>query len=132
MHLEHINMTVANIDRTIELYSALLGLRTRWSGLTSDGRRAAHLGTDHQYLALFEAEPGGPETAPQDYASVGLNHLGFVVDDLDAARERLESLGLNAHHEADYEPGRRVYFFDPDGIEVELVEYESAPTELPV
>ena len=83
----------------------------------------AHVGTDHHYLALFQASADG--RAPRDYSTVGFNHVGFVVDDLDAARERAKGLGTTPHLEADYEPGRRVYVMDPDGIEVELVEYAS-------
>jgi len=35
---------------------------------------------------------------------------------------RLVELGVSPGEELEYEPGRRLYFFDPDGIEVELVE----------
>jgi predicted enzyme related to lactoylglutathione lyase len=45
------------------------------------------------------------------------------VDDLDATRRRVEELGATVHHEADYHPGRRIYVFDPDGNEIELVSY---------
>ena len=38
-------------------------------------------------------------------------------------RRRLERLGGTVHFEPDYEPGRRIYFLDPDGHEVELVQY---------
>lgn len=121
MHLEHVNLTVLNVDRSVEFYSQLLGLRVRWQGTTSSGQPAAHVGDERSYLALFEAsEPGKPE---RDYEQVGLNHVGFVVDDLQAAKGRLQSLGIDAHHEADYDPGQRLYFLDPSGIEVELVEY---------
>jgi hypothetical protein len=40
-------------------------------------------------------------------------------------KTRLAELGVQSHHEAAYEPGRRAYFLDPDGIEMELVEYSS-------
>lgn len=123
MFLEHVNFTVADLDRSIDFYCRLLDLRLRWRRAGSDGvTAAAHVGDDRHYLALFEARPGSSRPQP-DYESVGLNHFGFVVDDLDAARERLASLGVTAHSEASYDPGRRLYFYDPDGIEVELVEY---------
>jgi catechol 2,3-dioxygenase-like lactoylglutathione lyase family enzyme len=124
MFLEHANMTVSDLDRSINFYSTLLGLGVRWQGTTNDGSPAAHVGDDRCYLALFQATaPGKP---PNDYASPGLNHIGFVVDNLDAARTRVAELGAQVHAEMDYEPGRRVYLFDPDGIEVELVEYANA------
>lgn len=126
MFLEHVNMTVADVDRSIAFYRDLLGLRVRWRGRTQGGEDAAHIGDDRCYLALFRAtRPGG---ADADYARVGINHFGFVVDDLDDIRGRLEGLGVTPHLEGDYEPGRRLYVYDPDGIEVELVQYATAST----
>ena len=126
MFLEHINLTVSDLQRSIDLYSDLLGLHVRWQGTTSDGNPAAHVGDDRCYMALFQSSPDATERPPVDYSAVGLNHFGFVVDDLDAARARLKNHGLSPHLEGDYEPGRRLYFHDPDGIEVELVQYEPA------
>ena len=126
MFLEHVNATVADVDRSANFYRDLLGMDIRWRGRTSTGAQTVHVGDDHCYLALFQAER--TERREVDYATPGLNHFGFVVDDLDAAKQRLVEHGITPHHEADYEPGRRLYFFDPDGIEVELVEYEVAST----
>ncbi len=122
MFLEHVNLTVSELDRSIEFYSALFGYRVRWRGRTSNGAEAAHVGDERCYLAFFQAER--PDRVERDYGEVGLNHFGFVVDDLDAFKRRLQALDVAPHSEQDYEPGRRLYFLDPDGIEVELVEYE--------
>ena len=70
---------------------------------------------------MFQAAADG--TVELDYLRPGINHFGFVVDDLDDARRRLGQLGASVHREADYEPGRRIYFLDPDGHEVELAQY---------
>ena len=79
------------------------------------------MGTERFYLALFEAAGAGE--VDHDYLTPGLNHVGFVVDDVEDKRRRLEQLGIEVHLEGDYEPGRRIYFYDPSGLEVELVEY---------
>jgi len=129
MLLEHVNLTVADLRRSISFYQNVLGLRIRWRGLTSDGQPAAHVGDDRCYLALFQAVPPA-DPAETDYSKVGFNHLGFVVDDLDAVRTRLEQEGVAPHHEADYEPGVRLYFMDHDGVEVELVQYAGADESL--
>ena len=126
MFLEHVNLTVSDLKRSIDFYTDLLGMHVRWQGTHSDGSPAAHVGDDRCYLALFQSSPDLADRPAVDYNAVGLNHFGFVVDDLDAARARLINHGLSPHHEQDYEPGRRLYFFDPDGIEVELVEYQQA------
>jgi catechol 2,3-dioxygenase-like lactoylglutathione lyase family enzyme len=121
MFLEHVNMSVADLDQTIAFYEKLLGLKVRWRGTNASGERAAHIGDDRHYLALFEI--GERERTEADYGQLGLNHFGFVVDDLDASRQRLADLQVEPTMEADYEPGRRLYFLDPNGVEVELVQY---------
>jgi catechol 2,3-dioxygenase-like lactoylglutathione lyase family enzyme len=124
MFLEHVNLTVSDIERSIGFYRDLLGLSLRWRGHSAAGLPAAHVGDDRCYLALFQAAQNGRVAV--DMSTVGMNHFGFVVDDLDATRRKLLEFGLAPHHEADYEPGRRLYFFDPDGMEVELVAYDDA------
>lgn len=55
-----------------------------------------------------------------------LNHIGVEVDDVDATEARVVAAGLRPFRHADYEPGRRFYFLDPDGIEHEVVSYAKA------
>ncbi|HVW34369.1 MAG TPA: VOC family protein [Acidimicrobiia bacterium] len=121
MFIEHVNLTVADLDRSISFYCDLLDLHVRWKGPVDGQRLGAHVGDDRCYLALFQAAAGG--AVEHDYLTPGLNHFGFVVDDLEEARRRLEQLGGVVHFEPNYEPGRRIYFMDPDGHEVELVQY---------
>lgn len=121
MRLEHVNLTVSDLDRSISFYCDLLDLHVRWKGPIDGERLGAHVGDDRCYLALFQASADGP--VHQDYSRPGLNHFGFVVDDLEDARRRLDQLGATVHYEPRYDPGRRIYTLDPDGHEIELVEY---------
>ncbi len=121
MILEHANMTVSDVRRSAKFYGDLLDLKIRWEGQTNQGWPAIHIGDEKSYLALFQSPK--PTTLEEDYERVGINHFGFVVEDLDAATKRLAILGVTHKGEINYEPGRRVYFYDPDGIEIELVEY---------
>ena len=124
MRIEHANITVTNIDDSFDFYHKLFGFEKRWEGTASGNEgpvRAVHVGTSDLYLSLFEAEQEG--RAPANYAVAGVNHLGFEVEDLQQYRSRLEELGVEIHLEQDYEPGERIYFYDPDGVEIELVQY---------
>ncbi len=124
MRLEHVNLTVSDLDRSIDFYCRLLGLRVRWRGTLNSGLTGAHVGDDDMFIALFQSsEPG---RVGSDYEDVGLNHFGFVVDDLDDYKGRLIEMGFPPHSEQDYDPGRRLYVRDPDGIEIELVEYDAS------
>ncbi len=46
------------------------------------------------------------------------------VDDLDAIEALVIAAGLTPFSHDNYDPGRRFYFFDPDGIEYEVVSYK--------
>ena len=56
-----------------------------------------------------------------------LGRLNLCVDDLDAIEAKVVDAGLRPFNHGDYEPGRRFYFFDPDGIEYEVVSYAARP-----
>ena len=121
--LEHVNLTVSNPDQTAALLERIFGWRVRWSGPAMAGGRTVHVGTDDQYLALYTVKCGAssplawPKGAP-------LNHVALTVEDLDEVERRVVEAGLAPFNHGDYEPGRRFYFFDPDGIEFEVVSYE--------
>ena len=72
-----------------------------------------------RYLALYS------NGAARDRFAKGqpLNHVGLLVDDLDAAEHTVAAAGLAPFGHDDYDPGRRFYFFDWDGIEFEMVSY---------
>ncbi len=130
MFLEHVNLTVADLQRSVDFYTRVFGFAVRWQGETSDGKPAAHVGDDRSYLALFQARDTTP-LERKSYDRIGLNHFGFVVNDIDAIKKRLREAGITHHSEQTYDPGRHVYFLDPDGIEVELVQYAQGESSIP-
>ena len=117
--LEHANITVSDPVRSSALLQKLCGWHERWRGPSQLGGWTIHVGNDRDYLAVYTNEGRGgpyPKGAP-------LNHVGLVVDDLDAAELVVKDAGLTPFNHGDYEPGRRFYFFDWDGIEFEMVSY---------
>lgn len=123
VNLEHVNVTVVDPERTAALLEGLFGWHVRWKGPSKMGGFTVHVGNEGCYLALYT--PG--ETKPFDghgyQAAGGLNHVAVVVDDLDAIEEKVKAAGLEPFNHGDYEPGRRFYFNDPDGVEYEVVSY---------
>ena len=118
--LEHANLTVTDPERSAKLFEKLLGWHERWRGPSALGGRSIHVGNETTYLAIYtndEARGGYRKGVP-------LNHIGVLVDDLDAAEAIVIEHGLEPFSHGDYEPGRRFYFFDWDGIEFEVVSYE--------
>jgi catechol 2,3-dioxygenase-like lactoylglutathione lyase family enzyme len=124
--LEHVNFTVSNLQRSLDFYREAFGFEVRWQGEIFNTTRmtpAAHVGPPGKpfYFSLFEGESS--ERAPYTYGPPGINHFGLAVDDLAAAEARAQAAGAEVKQAAQYDPGRRVYVMDPDGIEIELVEY---------
>lgn len=122
--LEHINMTVSDPDRTAQMLIDLFGWKLRWSGVSLNNGRTVHVGNEDDYVALYSV--GAPRRLSDDenYSMAGaVNHLGILVDDLNAAEKRVLAHGIKTHSHQTYEPGSRFYFHDHDGIEYEVVSY---------
>lgn len=117
--LEHVNVTVSDPKRTADLLCRLFGWRIRWEGPAKTGGFTVHVGADDNYVAVY-AWPSGRAPAPDGGR---LNHIGVVVDDLDAVEAKVVAAGYRPHSHGDYEPGRRFYFNDDDDIEFEVVSY---------
>ena len=128
MRLEHVNLTVTDLDRSIEFFRDILDLGIRWSGENEFGMRQVHVGGDDYYLALFEGRSGQGDPPPDDYYERGFNHFGLVVEAgsgrFEEIRRRVAERGM-AISDNETPPGRRFYFHDPDGCEIEVAEYTS-------
>ncbi len=124
--LEHVNITVRDPAATAAWLCELFGWHIRWQGSAIHGGHTIHVGADDNYLAVYSQ--GNPGERNDSYTTRGgLNHVGVVVDDLDAVEEKVHKAGFKTHSHADYEPGRRFYFHDDDGIEFEVVSYGDKP-----
>lgn len=123
---EHVGMTSGNLDRTVDFYCGLLGLRLVLRRQQERGEMA-FLDTGSGMLEVFA--PAAAVTRSRDVPphEAGMRHLTFAVTDVDALVERLEAAGVDI-----IERPRAAYFTDmlrrlafcrdPDGILVELVE----------
>ncbi|MEP3441971.1 MAG: VOC family protein [Sulfitobacter sp.] len=122
--LEHANYTVSDTVATAAWMVKLFGWHIRWEGASIHGGHSVHVGTDDCYLALYTPVIT-PAPKPDTYTGIaGLNHIAVVVADLDATENAVRDHGFAPHSHQDYEPGRRFYFQDDDGIEYEVVQYD--------
>lgn len=125
--IEHINLNVSDPGRAAAMAIALFGWAERWRGAAADGGLSIHVGNERSYIAYH----GIPGTQRSGRFEKGLpfNHVGVEVDDLAAIEARVLAHGLVPFGHGDYEPGTRFYFFDPDGIEYEIVSYSAPASE---
>ena len=120
--IEHVNITVRDPERAARLMGDLFGWRVRWKGPALNGGHTVHVGSQDHYLALYT--PRDTALTGEDFAKGRpLNHVGVEVEDIAEVEARVVAAGLVPFNHGDYEPGRRFYFLDPDGIEFEVVSY---------
>lgn len=129
--IEHANLTVTDPDRSAALFRDMLGWEERWRGKSQLGGDTIHVGEPGgagpwcaTYMALYTNEDVRADTGRRYSKGQPLNHVGLLVDDLDAAETVVVKAGLEPFGHDDYEPGKRFYFFDWDGIEFEIVSYQ--------
>jgi catechol 2,3-dioxygenase-like lactoylglutathione lyase family enzyme len=141
--LHHVGLTVADLEVSIEFYRAILGCSMREKsesrGVEVDtltGVSGAHIVTadlqlrDGGILELIQyvTPPGVPLT--QQRNQPGHTHIAFLVEDVDAAYDRLTKHGVvpTSRPVTINEPGsawdgiRAIYACDPDGRTVECLE----------
>jgi catechol 2,3-dioxygenase-like lactoylglutathione lyase family enzyme len=147
--IDHINIVVTDLDRMIEFYTMLLGLKlTKRVTITGDWVAATvklpEVHADVVYLDLAEGprvelirynvpkleRPAGVDKPN----SPGLRHFAFTVQDIDGVAGRLRERGVQFFSDVQSVPEtqvtyaggvrkRIVYFQDPEGNLLELCEY---------
>jgi catechol-2,3-dioxygenase len=128
LHLEHLNLVVNDIPQTLSFYQAAFphwavrgGGQNDWYGKS---RSWVHFGDDHQYLAFNDNGVG--ENRDLKGHQVGLAHFAYVTNDIKGVITRLQEAGFEIAVDGSEDKYREnVYFIDPNGYEVEFVEYVS-------
>jgi catechol 2,3-dioxygenase-like lactoylglutathione lyase family enzyme len=127
IRLEHAFLYVASVERSLAFYRALFpGWGIRWSGDNGSGGSWVHFGPPDRpgelqpsYLSLCDAPA---DLRPGDARIKQAAHLGFAHPDVDGVKARVAASGVEATDRIDDGRYRRVYFEDPDGYELELVQ----------
>ncbi|WP_368188153.1 VOC family protein [Aestuariibius sp. HNIBRBA575] len=124
--IEHVNVTVKDPKVTAQMLCDVFGWKIRWEGEAINGGYTIHVGTDTHYLAVYSGPDHSKKGQPIDtyITPGGLNHVGIVVPDLDAVEVKVKAKGYVPGSHQDYEPGRRFYFTEENGVEIEVVCYD--------
>jgi catechol 2,3-dioxygenase-like lactoylglutathione lyase family enzyme len=149
----HVSFTVRDLERSVSFYGDLLGLEVihrqeqaneytrRLTGYADAHLRVAMLripgmpvGPSGHHLELVEYVAPRGQQAQVATMNPGSAHLAFVVRDARAEYTRLREAGVPFKSEpvaiaaGRNKGGHTVYFLDPDGITLELVQ---PPAHLP-
>ncbi|MBR9727069.1 VOC family protein [Shewanella intestini] len=128
MHLEHLNLVVSDLQQTLAFYQAAMphwSIRGRGEGLWHGVQRQwVHFGDDYHYLSFNDNGTGQIRDVKSH--DLGLGHFAYVVSDIDSLVNRMTLAGFNiAINGATDESHKSVYYIDPNGYEVEFLQYFS-------
>jgi catechol 2,3-dioxygenase-like lactoylglutathione lyase family enzyme len=128
--LDHISLTVRDLDRSADWYSELFGF-TKLGQVPDDGKSGAKALLYHPAsklvlgLSQHQRNPGEPFSEFR----TGLDHLALAAssrDELEAWSQKLDERGVK---HSEIQPGVRgdlIVFRDPDNIQIEV--YARAPS----
>lgn len=128
IYLEHANITVQDMQEAIRFFqTAFPHFKIRGGG--HHLREWVHLGDDNTYIAINQAKQEDINER-NDYDKIGINHIGFVVEDVEEIANNLLKNGYKRDYPKQTEQFRiRDYFADADGNQYEFVQYLSEVTE---
>ena len=127
MFLEHVNLVVSNLNTSLAFYRAAFPhwkIRSQGKGEWYGKNRSwLHFGDDYHYIALSDHGEGNNRSLSGH--QVGLAHFAYVVNNIESLVTRMKSAGFEVDKGSKHPFRKNVYFIDPDGFEVEFVEYLS-------
>lgn len=124
--IHHCSIKVTDMERAVRFYSEVLGLQEVEipSTFTPAGIHVRWFVLGDEQIHLMPAD------APDQLSS---RHFALHVDDARAAREQLQSHGVEFQETTVIPGADRLFIHDPDGNLIELIEwkvpYENRPVE---
>jgi glyoxylase I family protein len=143
MRVGHLGMTVKDTARTLDFYCNVLGAKLLWDakvpqqGAQTDtifgleGAKVSVSGVNLHGITIeffeFHTPKVPKDSYKTDYRTGGWKHLAFEVEDIDMEVRRLKDKGVHVRYPVQTlaNGARMVYFDDPDGIMLELIQPRS-------
>ena len=111
--MDHVNMTVKNLEESVEFYKKLFGFEVRKE---QPEHQSKIIGNDNVKLCLYEEPDMNPEG--------GIAHFGFNIENFDEIIDKCKSLGVQVLYDGpvQFEKSKSIYIKDPNGYDIELSE----------
>lgn len=121
----HTRLKVRDMDRAINFYSQHLGLVLRDRKTSPRGTQLAFM---HCPGSPTELELAHLPWDPDFKLDEDIFHIAFSVEDMHATVERMRAAGVKVTEEPGPD-GHMAFIEDPDGYEIELLEYDPGEYE---
>ena len=144
---DHLTIAVRDLDRARRFFG-LLGFKEAMSVVIAGEPFASYMGVpeieaDHVTLVLENVSPRTEiqllryrhpdaiaDPCIRDLHKIGLNHICFATDDIEAEIRRMRENGFETRNEIlDFHSRKLVFLDGPEGVVVELSEWHKVPGE---
>ena len=123
--IHHVAIIVSDIEAAKDFYVKKLGfevIRENYREQRNDWKLDLRIGDGAEAIELeifAELNPPKRVTRPE---ACGLRHLAFRVEDIEEAVAELEKCGIECEpiRYDEYTQNRMTFFFDPDGLPLEM------------
>ncbi len=122
--LDHVAITVRDMDESVEFYTKRLGLSVTRRMETPDAN-IVYLQAGEIKIELFGLKKEKTiEAPPIETRTLGLKHIAFGVNDLQETAIRFKKLGIKfVRGPEQTKSGLFIAFFnDPNGVSIELIQ----------
>ena len=107
--IKHIAIRTPDPEKTAKFYMEVFGLEQ-----AGTARSGVYLSDGYINLAILKSSDEGSGESPRDEAGyAGIDHLGFLVEDVDETIQKLDAAGgrnMNVRIETAQEPGAASYY----------------------
>lgn len=120
LKLDHVNLTVSNLDQSVDWYSGIFGFTLVESGFTR-GHRWGIVASNDSMLCMWEdARLVSPDNAPDPKHRI--NHFGIRISDERAWTTIVQEKQLKVQYggAVHYPNSKSWYVNDPTGHEIEV------------
>jgi catechol 2,3-dioxygenase-like lactoylglutathione lyase family enzyme len=110
--LDHIALNCCNLDETVKYYETILGGKPTAERKAGDGNR----------FRFIELSGSAPIQLIESVAETGINHYGFVADDMDQVIAELKAKNAKILREIRDKDGKltTVFVQDCNGLKMEV------------
>ena len=120
--LDHVALTVRDVNRSVDWYRDVLGLQRRHENVW--GEIPAFVVSGTTGLALFPVRGDDPLPSPGP-DTLCFRHVAFRAnrEEFEKARRTLRKKEIDYKFQ-DHQISHSIYFHDPDGHQIEITTYE--------